>query len=169
MNPKFKLWAGNALLAIAIGLIVGVLYPRLNDHKEATSGDREVIFDSLLAAKYQADEYGMRSYVMAFLMAGPNRSQSPEEAKKLQEAHLANIRRMAEEGKLVIAGPFLDDGDIQGVYVFAVADTIEARKLTETDPMIQSGRLIMELKPWYGSAALMGVNAVHERIAKENP
>jgi uncharacterized protein len=74
---------------------------------------------------------------------------------------------MAEEGKLILAGPFLDDGDIRGIYIFNVQTVEEAEALTKTDPAIQSGRLVMELHPWYGSAALMEVNQMHKKIAKK--
>lgn len=169
MNPKLRLWLGNALLACATGLAVAYWYPRLT--KETEEPEKVVVtgYDSILAQKFGADEYGMRSYVIAFLKAGPNRNQNPEEAQELQRQHLDNISRMAEDGTLVLAGPFMDDHEVRGIYVFAVSDTSEARKLTETDPAIKAGRLIMELRPWYGSAALVGVNEVHERIAKENP
>lgn len=63
-------------------------------------------YDAELAARVGADDYGMKRYVMAMLKSGPNRSQSEEEAEKLQRAHLDNIGRLAEEGKLVLAGPF---------------------------------------------------------------
>ncbi|HCS21520.1 MAG TPA: hypothetical protein DIW47_13335 [Bacteroidetes bacterium] len=139
-----------------------------NENQEPASAD-ESMYDSLLAAQYGADKYGMKRYVMAFLKRGPNQDQEPEEATRLQAAHMANINRLAEEGKLVLAGPFIGKGDLRGIYIFNVSDTAEARKLTETDPAIQAGRLIMELKPWYGSAALMGVNEMHAAIAKENP
>ncbi len=128
--------------------------------------DSTVVYDSLYAQQLGADEYGMRSYVMAFLKTGPNRSQSPEEAQQLQKAHLANIHRLAEEGTLVLAGPFLDDGDLRGIYIFNVATVDEAEALTATDPAIQSGRLVMELHPWYGSAAVMEIQEIHDRIAK---
>ena len=36
-----------------------------------------------------------------------------------------------------------------------------------TDPAVQAGRLVMELHPWYGSAALMTVNETHKRVAKK--
>jgi uncharacterized protein YciI len=121
-------------------------------------------FDPELARKLSADPNGMRRYVLAFLLAGPNRNQSDEEAARLQKAHLANIARLGEEGKLVLAGPFLEDGQLRGIYVFAVESVEEARKLTETDPAIQAGRLRMELHPWYGSAALGLVNALHKRV-----
>lgn len=122
-------------------------------------------FDPELARTLSADEHGMRRYVLAFLLAGPNRNQSDEEAARLQKAHLANIARLGDEGRLVVAGPFLDDGPLRGIYVFAVESVEEARRLTETDPAIQAGRLKMELHPWYGSAALGLVNALQKRIA----
>jgi uncharacterized protein YciI len=105
---------------------------------------------------------------MAFLKAGPNRSQDSTTAAQLQRAHLDNIKRMAEAGQLVLAGPFLDDGEIRGIYVFDVKSVEEARTLTATDPAIKAGRLEMELHPWYGSAALMKVNEISARIAKES-
>lgn len=126
-------------------------------------------FDAELAAALGADDYGMKRYVMAFLKAGPDRDQPPDEAQALQREHQDNIRRMAEAGKLVVAGPFMDDGDIRGIYVFAVDSVEEAEALTATDPAVQAGRLVMELHPWYGSAALMKVNDIHARIARTSP
>ena len=126
-----------------------------------TTENENVIKDTLLARELGADEYGMKQYVMAFLKAGPNRSQSQEEAMKLQKAHLDNISRMAKEGTLVLSGPFLDEGDIRGIYIFNVTTIEDAKALTETDPAIQAGRLVMELHPWYGSAALMKVTEIH--------
>lgn len=126
-------------------------------------------YDAALAKKLKADEYGMRTYVMAFLKAGPNRNRTPEEARMLQRAHMENINRMAAEGKLIVAGPFADDGPIRGIYVFDVPTVAEAEALTKTDPAIQAGSLAMELHPWYGSAALMMVNEVHERIQQKKP
>lgn len=120
--------------------------------------------DTALVRQTGADQYGMRQYVMAFLKAGPNRNLPKEEAAKLQMAHLENIGRMADTGKLVLAGPFLDDGEFRGIYIFNVATVDEAKALTETDPAIQAGSLVMELKPWYGSAALVLVNDLHKKV-----
>ncbi len=123
-------------------------------------------FDSIRAAKNGADEYGMKRYVMAFLKRGPNRDLDKEKANELQAAHLANIGRLAEAGKLVLAGPFFGDGDLRGIYIFDVETMEEAEALTKSDPAIQAGSLVMELIPWYGSAALMEVNEIHKKIAK---
>lgn len=126
-------------------------------------------YNQALAEQLGADEYGMKMYVMAFLKQGPNRNQSPEEAAKLQQAHLANIRRMAASGELVLAGPFeKNESGIQGIYIFNVTSTEAAEQLTQSDPAIQAGRLEMELIPWYGSAALMQVNEIALTLAKKS-
>ena len=127
----------------------------------------EIVFDAELAAETGADDYGMRKYVIAYLKDGPNRDQDSTEAAQIQRAHQDNIVRMAEMGKLVLAGPYMDNHGIQGIYIFAVETLEEAEELTNTDPAVQAGRLELELHPWYGSAALMKVNEMHTKISKE--
>lgn len=125
-------------------------------------------YDPELAKEVGADEYGMKKYVIAFLYRGDKVSEySEEERNKLQEGHMANINRMAEEGKLVMAGPFFGNEELRGLYFFAVSSIEEAKAMTETDPSIQAGVLKMELKEWYGSAALMLMKDLHEKVAKE--
>lgn len=126
------------------------------------------VFDSLKAYKYGADDYGMKMYVMAFLRKGPNRDRDSSEAYDLQRAHLDNINRLVEEGKMVLAGPFGGDGDLRGIYIFNVETVEEAKALTNSDPAIQAGSLEMELIPWYGSAAVVGIVDEHAKIAKIN-
>lgn len=150
---------------IALMLLLWLALPAAADEAPATPPN----FDAELAVELGADDYGMRRYVMAFLKAGPTRPSDPEQAAALQRAHLDNIRRLAEEGVLVLAGPFLDGGELRGIYVFAADSVEEAEALTATDPAVLAGSLVMELHPWYGSAALMKVGAMHERIARANP
>lgn len=126
-------------------------------------------FDAALALKLKADDYGMKKYVIAFLKSGPNKSTNELERTQLQRAHMDNINKMANEGTLVLAGPFLDNGVLRGIYIFNVETVEEAIKLTETDPMIQKGVLIMELHPWYGSAAIQLITDLHKKTAKINP
>ncbi len=135
----------------------------------ATAGQAQTAYDAELAKRLGADEYGMRQYVMALLKEGPNRNRSPEAARTLQAGHMANINRLAAEGKLVLAGPFADNGPLRGIYIFNVKTVAEAEALTRTDPAIEAGSLVMELHPWYGSAALMMVNEVHARIEQKKP
>jgi uncharacterized protein len=124
-------------------------------------------FDAALAQKLGADDYGMRQYVMAFLKTGPTKITDKAELAKLQKAHMQNIERLAKEGKLAVAGPFMDDKGIEGIFIFNVKTVEEAKALTETDPGIKAGVFAMELHPFYCSAALMEVAATHERIQKK--
>ena len=87
----------------------------------------------------------------AFLKRGPNRKEGDDknpEIQELQKAHIANIQRLAAMKKLLVAGPFGDNGDLRGIFVFRVGSLEEAQSLCTTDPMIKAGRLVVELHPW---------------------
>jgi uncharacterized protein len=93
----------------------------------------------------------METVYFGFLKRGPNRKAgdaNTPEIQELQKAHIANINRMADMKKLIVAGPFGDDGDLRGIFVFRVASLQEARALAATDPMIKIDRLRLELHPW---------------------
>lgn len=91
----------------------------------------------------------MTTAYLAFLVRGP--AWTPEKTpatEELQKAHMANIVRLAEMKKLVVAGPFGDDGQLRGIFVFRVDTLAEAKALTETDPAVKVGRLALDLHPW---------------------
>ena len=93
----------------------------------------------------------MNTVYLGFLKRGPNRKEgdgSTPEVQELQKAHIANIIRLAETKKLVMAGPFGDNGDLRGIFVFRVGSLKEAQELAATDPMIKIDRLRLELHPW---------------------
>lgn len=127
-------------------------------------------YDAALARKVGADKMGMRSYVLAILKTGPKDAEiTGDERKEMFEGHFANINRLATEGKLAIAGPFgKNEKTFRGLYIFNVKTIEEAQALVNTDPVIKSGMMIAELVPWYGSAALMEVNRIHNTITEDN-
>ena len=91
----------------------------------------------------------MTTAYLALLTRGakwtPEKTAATEE---LQKGHMANIIRLAEMKKLVVAGPFGDNGQLRGIFVFKVASIDEARALTETDPAVKAGRLAIDVHPW---------------------
>ena len=93
----------------------------------------------------------MKTVYFGFLKKGPNRKEGDDktaEVQELQKAHIANINRLAETKKLVMAGPFGDDSELRGVFVFRVDSLKEAEALAATDPMIKIERLKIALHPW---------------------
>jgi uncharacterized protein YciI len=96
--------------------------------------------------------YEMTTYYVGFLYRGPKwTSEETPESRKVMEGHMANIQRMGASGKLIIAGPFTDNGDLRGLYVFRAGSVEEAKSLVESDPAVQAGRLRFELHPWYAA------------------
>ena len=88
---------------------------------------------------------------LGFLKKGPNRKEGDDknpDIQELQKAHIANITRLAESKKLILAGPFGGDGELRGIFVFRVGSLQEAEDLAATDPMIKIDRLRIELHPW---------------------
>lgn len=100
-------------------------------------------------SKPEEKKYEMKQYWMVFLKAGPHRDQDSVTAAKIQKGHLANISRLAALGKILVAGPFGDDGDPIGIFIMDCKDEAEAKDLCATDPAIQSGRLVAEIRPWW--------------------
>lgn len=122
--------------------------------------------DPELAKSLGADERGMRSYVLVILKTGPHRVPDGEARTKMFEGHFANMNRLADEKKLVTAGPLDGVDGWRGLFVFNTPDVEEAKRLVATDPVIINGEMVAEYHKFYGSAALMMVTDVHRKIEK---
>lgn len=125
-------------------------------------------FDAELAERLGADERGMKMYVLCILKTGPNDDTvQGEERKRVFAGHFQNINRLAEEGKLAVAGPFgRNDRSYRGLYIFNVPTIEEAEELVILDPAVEAGVFVPELTLWYGSAAMMLVNEAHRSLEK---
>ncbi len=98
--------------------------------------------------KAQKKEDNLKPYYLVLLKKGPHRDQDSATAVKIQKEHLENINRLAASGKLNVAGPFLDDGDLRGIFIFDSQSEDEVKLFCENDAAIKSGRLIYEIHPW---------------------
>lgn len=123
-------------------------------------------YDETLAKQLGADERGMRRYVLVVLKTGPTRVADGPEREDMFKGHFANIQRLADEGKLAFAGPLDGVDGWRGLFVFAVDDVEEARKLASTDPVIVKGEMVAEYHKLYSSAALMLVADTHKTLQK---
>lgn len=124
-------------------------------------------YDEKLAKSLNADERGMKKYVFCLLKTGNNTTATQEEQTTFFKGHMNNIGRLAKEGKLVVAGPFMkNDRNYRGLYIFNVETIEEAQLLVESDPAVKANLLEAELTLWYGSAALQETLKIHDKIAK---
>ncbi len=97
-------------------------------------------------------------YVFVFLKVGPQSGKLPPEVE--QEAgsgHFANMARLADEGELLLAGPFGEpkvDRANSGVFVFDARTVAEADALTATDPAVRAGVFVFDAYPLRSSSPL---------------
>lgn len=121
----------------------------------ATAQNPNPDYDSTLAQKLGADDYGMKSYVLAILKTGSNTTTDKAFIDSCFRGHMNNISRLVDEGKLIVAGPLgKNENTYRGIFIFNVPTIEEAEQLVLTDPAINSKLLDVELYGWYGSAAL---------------
>jgi len=105
----------------------------------------------------------MMTYYMVFLYRGDKWTpEKTAETEAIQKGHLANITKLHEEGKLILAGPFLDDKELRGMFVMKTNSYEETDSLCNTDPAVKAGRLKVEIKPWYSAKGITIVNEKKE-------
>lgn len=94
----------------------------------------------------------LENYWFVYFVRGANREVLAEEAgKKAMEGHLANLTRLAEEGRAVAAGPFEGTQDRRGIVILKVGKYMtreDVAKEFAADPYVKSDRLRVDIHPW---------------------
>ena len=112
-----------------------------------------LISTSAFSQQEKKAEGQIRQYWFVMLTAGNNRNQDSAAAVRIQEGHMANIKRLYNEGKLKVAGPFGDEGKWIGLFIFDCETKEEVENLVKTDPAIAAGRLNYEIHPWWTASS----------------
>ncbi|MCP9291265.1 YciI family protein [Gracilimonas sediminicola] len=124
-------------------LFILLSLPLLAQEPDSTAQPETFVYE------WSGEKMTMQKYFIVFLKSGPERSQSEEEAMKLQREHLAYLGGLYEEGIINLNGPTDGTGDIRGFSVYNVATIEQAREYAENDPMVKAGRLVVEVHPWW--------------------
>lgn len=127
------------------------------------------VYDSVLARSLGADDYGMKSYLLVILKTGTYETTDQVERDSLFKGHFSNMDQLAEEGKLVLAGPFgKNDKQFRGLFLLNTTSEEEAMDWLNNDPTIKSGLFVVDLIPWYGSAAISTHLDIHKKIQRNS-
>lgn len=120
-------------------------------------------FCLLAAAQEQAERY----YIVLLRPDPARKTLTQEESGRLKTAHLANVRKMSEDGVLVAAGPFEETPvTITGIFVFRVASMKAAEALASKDPMVAWHRNTADAHAWMGPP---GIGDEYARLHKQDP
>ena len=150
------------MIRIVLALIIAICTLSI---KAQTSNP---VYNKSLADSLDADEYGMKMYVLVILKSGTNKMDNGAKKDSLFAGHLKNIRRLADLGKLAVAGPLEENAkNYRGIFILNVKTIAEASSLLETDPAIKAKVLDTELYQWYGSAALPMYLPFSEKVEKK--
>jgi uncharacterized protein YciI len=124
-------------------------------------------YDSDLATKLGADDYGMKKYIFVILKTGSNESKDKALKDSCFVGHFNNINRLVNERKLIVAGPiFKNEKSYRGIFILNLSTLEEAKHILETDPAIKSKFLEPELYEWYGPAALPEYLGASDKVWK---
>jgi uncharacterized protein YciI len=125
-------------------------------------------YDKQLADSLGGDDYGMKSYVLVILKTGNATISDKAVTDSLFRGHMQNINRLADAGKLIVAGPLQkNEKTYRGIFILNVKTIDEAKELLITDPAVKANLLDSELFTWYGSAALPMYLQFHEKVEKK--
>lgn len=169
-----KISATEVFVRVSDGKQKAFTFKMHKQHTGATEKDTansNPNYDKGLAQKLDADDYGMKRYILVILKTGTNQSLDNNLVKESFRGHLENITRLVDEGKLIVAGPIAkNDKNYRGIFILKnIATLDEAREILQTDPAIKAGLLDMELYNWYGSAALPEYLPFSDKIWKVKP
>jgi len=119
--------------------------------------------DTLLIKQLGADEYGMKQYTLVFLKPGESGQADSAKAAGIQKQHLKYLKDLMDKETILLLGPLMEEASISGLCIYN-CDVAEAKKLAAADPAVMSGELVVEVHPWYSSAAIMKVPEIHKKI-----
>ena len=150
-----------------------LIYKMKWQFEKATEKDTTISnpnYDSDLAKKLGADDYGMKNYILVILKTGTSQTIDKTIINNSFKGHLDNITKLVKEGKMIVAGPLGKNANsYRGIFILNLPTLEEAEKLLHTDPAIKEGLLAFELYNWYGSAALPEYLEFSDKIWKVKP
>lgn len=127
-------------------------------------------YDSTLARRLGADDYGLKQYTLVILKTGSAQVEEKAVRDSLFAGHFANMNTMVAQKKLIVAGPIAkNEKQYRGIFILDAATPEEAAALLKGDLAITAKLLEPEFFPWFGSAALPEYLPAADKVWKRKP
>ena len=140
----------NFYKILGFKLFVFILFSFFVDNINSAKSQTNINSKDTSKVNKSIDMSKMKVFYLALLKSGPNRTQDSIKAAEIQKGHMDNIIKLANEGKIVMAGPIAKkESNLRGIFVFNAKDEAEVEQLVKTDPAIIAGRLVYEIYPWF--------------------
>lgn len=124
-------------------------------------------YDANLAKQYEAQDNGMKMYVLVILKTGTNTTATKAQTDSLFAGHMSNMEKLVKANKLIVAGPLgKNDKTYRGIFILNTKSIDEAKAILATDPAYAAKLLDAEIMNWYGSAALAYYLTAEDKIWK---
>lgn len=110
------------------------------------------------------------SMVLVILKSGPTSGSGDKDQRAAMfQGHMANIKRLADERHLLIAGPFAKPTDPtwRGLLLLDVATVDQARALAASDPGVQAGEFVPDARPLRASVSLRQTGELERQLLAE--
>lgn len=115
---------------------------------------------------------GEADYTLVYLTTGPaSAGHTKEQKQEIFAGHMANMKRLADEGSLLIAGPFgkARNPKWRGIFVMNTGDTAKATEIVSTDPGVSSQEFAPIFVPMRASEALRLTGQVEADFTRDQP
>jgi uncharacterized protein YciI len=106
------------------------------------------------ASNEQEPKYEMGTFYVVMLIKPANFSAAQAPKDMIQE-HFKHVLKLIADGKATVAGPFLDDTRVAGVFVLNASSAEEAKTIEEADPLVKSGGFKVEVLKWWAAKGIM--------------
>ena len=83
---------------------------------------------------------------MPYFVVFTQNNASPEEIAKHRSAHYAFVEGLKNEGRILVAGRFVDGSG--GMYIFSASSREEAEEIARRDPYHEANVRTYVLKEW---------------------
>src|ERR1051325_11232484 len=107
-----------------------------------------LVSPGILAQKSEAPK--LVKFQMAILKKGAKWNTTEQQEKNsILHQHLRSIVSLLQSGKAIIAGPFGDNTEFAGIFIFRASSTEEAKTWVDADPAVKAELITPEMHPWF--------------------